>query len=105
MSLTAEDKKSKKLEIIQYAQLKLVYFMHIVQCHYSGSGGFTRCELCYRYMNIGKQRKTRQRLASGFISVFLFYVLTVLPILSLSAPLYGLFSASAYSLTFFLFVA
>ena len=35
--------------------------------------GFTRREICQGYKNIGKQRKARQRLASGFISVFLFY--------------------------------
>ena len=64
-----------------------------------------RCEICRAYRNIGKQRKARQQTASGLISVFLFYVLAVLPFLNRSAPCYGLFSASGYVYTFFLFAA
>ena len=42
-------------------------FRHIIQCYPDGSSGFIRRELCRGYRNIGKQRKARQRLASGFI--------------------------------------
>ena len=34
--------------------------------------GFTRCELCREYRNIGKQRKTRNSQATGFRTVILF---------------------------------
>ena len=79
--------------------------MHIVQCRSGGSGGRIRREVYRAYRNIGKQIKARQQTASGFISVFLFYVLAVLPFLTSSAPLHGLFSASGYVYTFFLFSA
>ena len=46
----------EKLEIVQ-----------IVQCYFGGSGGRMRHELCRGYINIGKQRKARQRLASGLV--------------------------------------
>lgn len=97
--------KIDKLEFVQIVQCRPLPLVHIVQCHFSGSGGFTRRELCRGYRNIGKQRKARQRLASGFISIFLFYVLAVLPFLAPPAPCYGLFSASGYGYTFFVFVA
>ena len=90
------------MQIVQYKPVSVV---HIVQCRSGGSGSFIRREPCWSYRSIGKQRKARQQTVSGLISVFLFYILAVLPILSRSAPCYGLFSASAYSLTFFLFVA
>lgn len=97
--------KIDKFEFVQIIQCKPVPVVYIVQCHSGGSGGFARRELCYSYKNIGKQRKARQRLASGLVSVFLFYVPAFLPALSLSAPLPGLFSASGYVYTFFLFVS
>ena len=93
--------KIDKLEFVQIVQCRPLPLVHIIQCLCSGFGGRLQRELCLEYRNIGEIRKARQRLANGLISVFLFYVLAVLPFLAPSVPRYGLFSASAYSLTFF----